>query len=321
MILPYFLLLIGLVLLAFSGDWLVRGGSSLAKRFHVSPLVIGVTIVSLGTSAPELVVSLNAAVTGHPDISVGNVMGSNIANIALVLGFTALFISIPVSRKTIRFDWSVMMFATVLFLLFSLLNDVLLLWQGVVFVVLLVGYVFLSIHSSRIEMRGKIKEIPPFNTLTSLGIVVGSIGGLILGSNLLVTNASIIASAWGVSERIISVSVIAFGTSLPELATSLMAAVRKELDISVGNLIGSNIFNLFGILGVTSIVTAVDNNPDTVLTVNEKTLNFDWYWVFGIALLLFIFMQPVKKASIKWWHGLIFLLAYFTYYYIVFFIP
>lgn len=309
MILQYLMLLLGLVLLAFSGDWLVRGGSSLAKRFHVSPMVIGVTIISLGTSAPELVVSLNAALSGHPDISIGNVVGSNIANIALVLGFTALLISIPVSRKTIRMDWVVMMVATVLFLLFSL-DGALQFYEGLIFVILLIVYVLYAVRSSHAEMKGKIKQPSPYGTWLSLVIVLVSIGGLILGSNLLVNSASNIASGWGVSERVISLSVIAFGTSVPELSTSVMAAIRKELDISVGNLIGSNIFNIFGILGVTSLMKDIP--------VNEAILKFDWFWMVGICLLLLVFVLPGKHSRIRWWHGLMFLLAYFAYYYLIY---
>jgi cation:H+ antiporter len=309
MITEFALLLFGLILLAFSGDWLVRGGSSLAKRFHVSPLVVGVTIVSLGTSAPELVVSLNAALSGHPDIAVGNVVGSNIANIALVLGLTALLISIPVQRKTVRFDWLVMMVATVLFFLFSLDGN-LAFYEGLLFVILLITYVLYSIRSSRVEMKNQVREASPFSAGLSFVIVVVSIGGLILGSNLLVNSASEIAIAWGVSERVISLSVIAFGTSVPELATSIMAAIRKELDISVGNLIGSNIFNIFGILGVTSIVTDIP--------VNDDVLKFDWFWMVGICLLLLVFMLPVKRARIRWWEGLIFLLAYLMYYFLIY---
>ncbi|MGC9330275.1 MAG: calcium/sodium antiporter [Bacteroidales bacterium] len=311
MILQYLMLLLGFLLLAFSGDWLVRGGSSLAKRFHVSPLVIGVTIVSLGTSAPELVVSLNAAISGFPDMSIGNIVGSNISNIALVLGATALIITIQVSKKTIKLDWAVMMFATLLFFLFSL-NGYLQRSEGIIFLVLLVTYVIFSIKSSRADMKNKVKETPPFPTALSFGIVLATIGGLILGSNLLVKSASYIAEAWGVSERVISLSVIAFGTSVPELATSIMAAIRKELDISVGNLIGSNIFNLFGILGITSIVEKIQ--------VSKEILYFDWFWMVGVCVLLFLFVIPAKKAKIMWWEGLIFLLVYFAYYYIIFFI-
>src|SRR6056297_2076153 len=195
MITEFALLLFGLILLAFSGDWLVRGGSSLAKRFHVSPLVVGVTIVSLGTSAPELVVSLNAALSGHPDIAIGNVVGSNISNIALVLGFTALLISIPVRRKTVRVDWLVMMVATVLFLLFSL-DGILAFYEGLLFVILLITYVLYSIRSSREEMKNQVREVSPFSAWLSFVIVMVSIGGLILGSNLLVNSASEIAIAW-----------------------------------------------------------------------------------------------------------------------------
>jgi cation:H+ antiporter len=309
MILQYLMLLLGLVLLAFSGDWLVRGGSSLAKRFHVSPLVIGVTIISLGTSAPEMVVSLNAALSGYPDISIGNVVGSNIANIALVLGATALIISVPVSKKTIKLDWAVMMLATVLFFLFSL-NGYLKTGEGIIFIILLIAYVIYSIRSSRTEMKNKIREIPPFPTALSFGIVLVTIGGLILGSNLLVNSARSIAIEWGVSERVISLSVIAFGTSVPELATSIMAAIRKELDISVGNLIGSNIFNIFGILGVTSLMKDIP--------VNEAILKFDWFWMVGICLLLLVFVLPGKHSRIRWWQGLMMLMAYFVYYFLIY---
>jgi cation:H+ antiporter len=272
-------------------------------------LVIGITIVSLGTSAPELVVSLNAAISGFPDMSIGNVVGSNISNIALVLGATALIITIPVSKNTIKLDWAVMMFATVLFFLFSL-NGYLQRSEGIIFLVFLVTYVIFSIKSSRAEMKNKVKETPPFPTALSFGIVLVTIGGLILGSNLLVKSASNIAEAWGVSERVISLSVIAFGTSVPELATSIMAAIRKELDISVGNLIGSNIFNLFGILGITSIREKIK--------VSEDILYFDWFWMVGVCILLFLFVMPAKKAKITWWEGLIFIFVYFTYYYLIY---
>jgi cation:H+ antiporter len=309
--LDVFILIGGLILLVFSGDWLVRGGASLAKRFKVSPLVIGVTIISLGTSAPELVVSLQAAVTHHPDISIGNVLGSNIANIALVLGVTALIIIIPVRRKTIWFDWSVMIFAALLFFVFA--SDLTLsLWEGIILVVFLIAYVLYSLISSRNAMKNTAPEIPPYALGLSIGIVIISILGLVLGSHFLVEGASNIAYKLGVSERVISISVIAFGTSVPELATSVMAARRKELDISVGNLIGSNIFNIFGILGITAIVTDIP--------VGKESLSIDWMWMMGIFLLLFVFMQPIKNARIRWWHGLVFLLIYVAYYYMIYFV-
>lgn len=305
----YLILIAGLTILVFSGDWLVRGGASLAKRFHVSPMVIGVTIISLGTSAPEFVVSLNAALSGHPDISIGNVVGSNIANIALVLGVTALILTIPVKKKTARFDWSVMTFATLLFYLFSR-DLVFQQYEGAIFVLLLIGYIWYSISSSHKEMKDIKKQIAPFNTLLSIGIIIISVIGLIAGSTLLVNGASNIALSWGISERVVSISVIAFGTSVPELVTSVMAARRKELDISVGNLIGSNIFNLFGVIGITSLFTDIP--------VNLRTLNFDWFWMIGICLVLFVFMLPIKNAKITWWKGLILLLSYFAYYYIIY---
>ena len=300
----------GLILLVFSGDWLVKGGASLAKRFKVSPLVIGVTIISLGTSAPELVVSLESALNGYPDVCIGNVLGSNIANLALVLGVTALVILIPVKRKTIRLDWSVMMFATLLFYVFAR-DLVLSFWEGVIFLSCLGFYIAYSLVSSRKEMKNVEMEPAPYSTLLSFAIIIGSIIGLIYGSKLLVYGARNLALSLGVSDRVISLSVIAFGTSVPELATSVMAARRKELDISVGNLIGSNIYNLFGIIGTTAIFTDIP--------VNKNTLSLDWFWVTGICIMLFIFMLPIKNSKINWWKGLLLLTTYLVYIYIIYF--
>ncbi len=307
----FLILIAGLIVLVFSGDWLVRGGVSLAKRFRVSPMVIGITIISLGTSAPELVVSINAALSGHPDISTGNVIGSNIANIALVLGVTALIIKIPVKKKTIWFDWSVMVLASLLFFVFG--QDLLLSrFEGLTFIVLLTAYILLSLFSERMGLKGKQEKTqsPPLKTFSSIFIIIVSIAGLIFGSKLLVKGAENIAFQLGVSERVISISVIAFGTSVPELATSIMAAIRKELDISIGNLIGSNIFNLFGILGTTAVITDIP--------INQASLDFDWFWMLGIFIVLFIFMQPVKRSKIVWWEGLTFIAIYFTYYYLIY---
>ncbi len=307
----FLILIAGLIVLVFSGDWLVRGGVSLAKRFQISPMVIGITIISLGTSAPELVVSINAALSGHPDISIGNVIGSNIANIALVLGVTALIIKIPVKKKTIWFDWSVMVLASLLFFVFGqdlILSRV----EGLTFMVLLVAYILLSLFSERMGLKRKPEEEKniPLKTFPSILIITVSIAGLIFGSKLLVKGAENIAFQLGVSERVISISVIAFGTSVPELATSIMAAIRKELDISIGNLIGSNIFNLFGILGTTAVVTDIP--------INQASLDFDWLWMLGIFIVLFVFMQPVKRSKIVWWEGLTFIAIYFTYYYLIY---
>src|SRR6056297_363243 len=306
-----FFLLIGLFLLIFSGDFLVRGSVSLAAHFKVSKLVIGVVIVSLGTSAPELVVSLDAALKGHPDISIGNVIGSNIANIALILGLSALVSSIKVQKKGIHFDWVVMMVASLLLLFFSL-NHKLQFFEGLIMVFLLIFYIIWSIIKSRKEKLASL-ETPPkpqYKLWLSLLFVLISTAGLIYGAEFLVRGASAIAIKMGVDERVISVSVIALGTSLPELATSVAAAARKEMDVFIGNIIGSNIFNILAILGLTSVITTIDINP--------MVLKFDIIWMLALALLLFVFLLPLQKGIISRWKGMILLTIYVAYIYLAF---
>lgn len=307
----YIFLFLGFILLMISGDFLVRGSVSLAGHFKVSKLVVGVVLVSFGTSAPELVVSLDAAIKGHSDIAIGNVIGSNIANIALVLGLTAMILPVKVKKKAIHFDWSVMMFVSLLFYIFCL-NLKLQTLEGFIFILILGAYIFRSIHKSRKDNLKSIEEpIPPKHGMfLSILLVIISAIGLIFGAEFLVKGASNIALKLGVDERIISVSVIALGTSLPELATSVAAAIRNELDIFIGNIIGSNIFNILAILGLTSIVKPIDINP--------MVLKFDIFWMLGISMLLFIFILPLRKGMITRWKGLIFVALYFLYIYLAF---
>ncbi len=306
-----FFLLAGLFLLIFSGDFLVRGSVSLAAHLKVSKLVIGVVIVSLGTSAPELVVSLDAALKGHPDISIGNVIGSNIANIALILGLSALIRPVKVQKKGIHFDWAVMMLASVLLLFFSL-NMKLQFFEGALMLFLFILYIIKAVTKSRKEKLASL-EIPPlpqFKLWLSLLFVLISSVGLIYGAEFLVKGASAMAIKMGIDERVISVSVIALGTSLPELATSVAAAARKEMDVFIGNIIGSNIFNIFAILGITSIITTIDVNP--------MVLKFDIIWMLALALLLFLFILPLRKGIISRWKGAAFLTIYVAYIYLAF---
>src|SRR6056297_551862 len=306
-----FFLLIGLFLLIFSGDFLVRGSVSLAAHFKVSKLVIGVVIVSLGTSAPELVVSLDAALKGHPDISVGNVIGSNIANVALILGLSALVNPVKVLKKGIHVDWAVMMAASFLLLFFSL-NLKLQFYEGVLMIAFLTFYIVRSIIKSRKEKLTNLEESPKpkYKLWLSLLFVLISSIGLIYGAEFLVKGASAIAIKMGIDERVIYVSVIALGTSLPELATSVAAAVRKEMDVFIGNIIGSNIFNILAILGLTSIITPIDVNP--------MAIKFDIIWMLALALLLFVFLLPLQKGIISRWKGMILLTIYVAYIYLAF---
>ncbi len=308
----YIFLFLGFVLLMLSGDFLVRGSVSLAGHFKVSKLVIGLVVVSFGTSAPELVISLDAAIMGHPDIAIGNVIGSNIANIALVLGLTAIILPIKVKKKSIRFDWSVMMLISLLFFIFCITNSKLEFYEGIIFIIILFAFIFRSIHKSRKENLKTLEEsiLPKYNLFVSIILVIVAAIGLIYGAKFLVRGASSIAKEMGVDDRIISVSVIALGTSLPELATSIAAAIRKELDIFIGNIIGSNIFNILAILGITSVVKSIDVNP--------MVLKFDIFWMLGISLLLFLFLLPLRKAMMTRWKGLVFVVIYIAYIYLAF---
>ena len=307
----YIFLLVGFILLMLSGDFLVKGSVSLAGHFKVSKLVVGVVIVSFGTSAPELVVSVDAAIKGHPDIAIGNVVGSNIANIALVLGLTAVILPIRVKKQAIHFDWAFMMLISILLYVFCL-NFKLQFFEGLIFLVILALFVTRSVLKSRKENLKSLEEPvkPKHKLFVSFLLVALASLGLIFGADFLVKGASNIAFKMGVEERIISVSVIALGTSLPELATSIMAAIRKELDIFIGNIIGSNIFNILAILGITSLIKSIDINP--------MILKFDIFWMLGISFLLFLFILPLRKGIVTRWKGLVFLFVYFLYIYLVF---
>lgn len=300
----YLFLVLGFVILLTSGNYLVKSSVAIARKFNVSTLVIGVTVVSFGTSAPELLVSLNAAIDGLPDISIGNVVGSNIANIALVLAITAVIFPIPVKSDSIKIDWPVMMFASFLFYILAL-DMTLSRWEGILFIALLLGYVFFLIHRSR---RKAVKEDIPEGDLSfrwAIGLLVLSGTGLYFGSRFLVDSAESIAIKLGVDERVISLSVVAFGTSVPELATSAVAAFKKEMDISIGNIIGSNIFNLLAVLGVTATVTPIP--------VNEGTLQFDIFWMLGIALMLFLLILPLKGGVLTRFKGSLLFIGYIVY--------
>ena len=305
----YLLLLIGFALLVFSGRILIRSSVSVARRFNLSPFVIGLTIVAIGTSAPELLVSLTGAVKGHADLAIYNVIGSNISNVLLVLAVTALILPIPVKPKTFWPNWSVMLFFSLLVFLFML--DLRFSWnEGLLIFILLIGYVIYSVYrSGSSDHQFEEDDQKDMKIVPALLMIVGSSGGLALGADLLVDNAVILAMDFGISERIISVSLIAVGTSIPELTTSAIAAFRKQTDISIGNIIGSNIFNLGFVLGITSMVKSLEVNP--------MILSFDIYWLFGIALILMGMLFIPPKFILSRWKGLAMLSIYLIYLYIV----
>jgi cation:H+ antiporter len=305
-------LLSGLALLLISGKYLVESSVVIARRFNIPPGIIGLTIVAFGTSAPELLVSIQAAVHGYPDMAMGNVIGSNISNILLVLGLTALIFPLTLQRSSVIVDWPIMIFLTILLLLF-LLDYRLSRFEGALFVSLLLLYILFSVRQSR-RFNSKDIEKPVILQKTSSwvsGIIfMFSCAGLALGASLLVDNAAEMAKYFGISERVISVSMVALGTSLPELVTSIIAAIKKEMEISVGNILGSNIMNIVSVLGITALIKPIRTSPE-VLTI-------DMPWMIGSALLLFAFMLPLKRGRISRIQGATMVLAYASYIYYIF---
>lgn len=282
----FLFLLAGLVLLYFGAEGLVRGSSSIALRLGVSPLLIGLTVVAFGTSAPELVVSLKAALMGQGDISVGNVVGSNICNIGLILGLSALIVPIKVASQIVRVDTPIMIAVTALALVL-LYDGRLSRMEGIFLFVLLVAYLIFSIILAKkkpadalsAEFSEEIK-LSKRGLAVDLAMVIGGLVMLVFGARFLVDSAIEIARAVGLSEAVIGLTIVAIGTSLPELATSLVAAWKKEADIAVGNVVGSNIFNILGILGISAVVTPLSSTGIT-------GIDLGLMMAFAMALLLF----------------------------------
>jgi cation:H+ antiporter len=257
-------ILLALVLLFIGAEGLVRGSSSLALRAGLSRLMVGLTIVAFGTSSPELVVSVEAALSNQGDISVGNVVGSNTFNIAVILGITALVCPIPVHRQVIKIDAPVAL-GVALLLLLLIMDQSLSRFEGALLFTGIVAYTWMSFILARREaLPGSVDggESPVVTPVRHWGVDVALIlvglAVLIVGSRLLVENAVILAGGFGISEAVIGLTIVAAGTSMPELATSLVAAFRKQPDIAIGNIVGSNVFNILGILGVASIVSPIE---------------------------------------------------------------
>ena len=287
----------GFVLLFFGGEVVVRGAVALARRFDVSPLVIGLTIVGFGTSLPELLVSLNAALNGSPGIAVGNVVGSNIANMMLILGTAAMVCPIAVNPKAVRRDGLTMAGITAVFIIIALGGSVEA-HEGVMMVAVLALYIALSLwrdlrsdDAAAQLHREEADEVTglPQRLWVMIALILGGFAAIGYGADLLVTGATSLAISAGVPEEVIGLTLVAVGTSLPELATSLVAAYRGHSDVCLGNVIGSNIFNLFGVLGITAIATPVP--------FADKIINFDLWVLAGVTLLLLPFLLSGWRVS------------------------
>lgn len=312
----YLILILGFITLIIGGEFLVRGAVGLALKANISTLVIGMTVVSFGTSAPELLVSVGAAMKGGEEslMSVGNVIGSNIANLALVLGITALIFPIPVQRESVRQDWPVMMFATILFVVFMAFFDgeenFVNRWEGAILFAMIISFTYFLIWKSR--KQSKSAPLPEDDEIVenegkplwqNVSFLVAGCVGLVFGADWLLGSAVTIAKTFNVSNYTIGVTILAFGTSVPELVTSAVAAYRKQTDIAIGNLIGSNIFNILCVVGVTGSVAKMPL-PDSVL-------EFDSWWMLGITFLILPLMAMGGK--IHRWKGALLIAVYSAY--------
>jgi len=290
----------GLVALVIGAEVMIRGAVELALRARISPLVIGLTVVSMGTSAPELLVSLLAAMKGSSAIAIGNVVGSNIVNISFILGLCVVVFPIEVDRDARRIHWPVMMIVSLAFW-FLLADDHFTRWEGLLFFTLLVIYVaWMVITSRRATLGNPDAHVPTVPMWRSLLFLVVGIVGLAQGADWFVEGSVGIARGLGVSEQLIGVTVVAIGTSLPELVTSLLAAMRKQADISLGNLIGSNVFNLLGIIGISSMVLPIH--------VDRAAFTLDIVAMLAISMALYPLMRIGDR--IGRWQGLILVAAY-----------
>ncbi|MCL2410925.1 MAG: calcium/sodium antiporter [Treponema sp.] len=308
---PYLYLLAGLGLLIICGNWLVTGSVQIARHLKISTFIVGLTIVAYGTSAPEMFISIGAALENAHDIALGNVIGSNIANIGFILAVVVIITPIPIRNKSIGFDLLIMFILIILLFIFGF-NGVIGFFEGLSFVLILTGYTVWSAIKARKNNVNTLKiEAPTMKPLLAIIMIVAAIVGLYFSSGWFVQGAREIALQWGVSERVIAISIVAVGTSMPELISSLIAALRKEADLSIGNIIGSNLFNIAGVLGVTAIVRP--------LTINNQSLFItDMLWLFAISIALLLVMIPLKRGKINRWEGGILLLIFAVYMFILY---
>lgn len=313
MLTAFLLLIVGLVVLIVAGDIMVRGAAALARHWGVPALIVGLTIVAFGTSAPEMVVGVQAALIGQGDLAAGNVVGSNIANVLLALGLPALILAIPTNMSGVARNSFIALFAAVLFVFLSFIQSPLVMWQGAILFGGIIAYLVFMFRLAKagaddpiLEEMTEIDEGEdglPTNTIKSILYVIFGIAGLVIGGKLIVDNAVTIAAGFGVSETIIGLTIVAVGTSLPEIATVVVATYRGHPEVAIGNVLGSNVFNVFAVMGASALAgpIAIDGTLKT----------FD-FWVMlaaSVVLLLYVLRrQPIGRKT-----GAVFTIAYVLY--------
>lgn len=303
-LIPIALVVVGFVLLMKGADWFVEGAAKAALRFGIPQIIIGLTVVALGTSLPEAAVSINSAIQGASDLSVGNILGSNIINVLLILGITSLICVIPVTKKAIRFDIPLVVIITVLLSYLALSDNLISRIDGAILIAIMILYVIFLGY--RVKKGDELEEIPGSEKKMAAPLIIFLIilGGAMIafGSHITVKGAVSLATRFGVSERIIGLTMVAFGTSLPELVTSITAARKKETDIAIGNIVGSNFFNIVFVLGVTSLIRPIPC---------DAVFKLDAYAAIATITLLFLCALPKKKLSK--FSGVLMLICYTAY--------
>ena len=306
------LIFLGFFLLVIGGEFIVRSSIAISFKFNISKIVIGMTVVAFATSLPELIVSLNAAINGSPSIAINNVIGSNIANIGLVLGIISILTSIRVDNTFYNKDWPVMFAFSILLILFSINDSILTQIEGAVLLFLLIVFIIYFLKKSNNEdinddIDNKLNLAS--NTKIIIWLLLSTLS-LYFGAEFLVDGAVNFAKQINISEAVISVSIVAIGTSIPELATSVIAIVKKEKGLSVGNLIGSNIFNIGSVLGITAIIKPVH--------IAQEIIDRDIIWMLFFAILLLVLALLPKRNNLTRFKGFIMLLSYFYFIFLVF---
>lgn len=302
----YILVLAGFAILILGGNWLLRAAVSLSLRLKIPKIVIGMTIVSFATSAPELIVSLKSALSGHADIALGNVIGSNIANLGLVLAIVIMIGTIKVERSFYITDWPIMMVASFT-LYFFLFDGELQRWEGIVMFTM---QIIVLVYLLKFQKVAVIDELPEDDIEHSLGmslfyLLLGGVG-LWAGSELLIKGAVSIASDFGISKRVIGITIISVGTSIPELAASIVAISRNEKAISLGNLLGSNVFNILTVLGITAMVSPIKAE-------DPRLMSYDIIWMLVFALSIFPLVFTPGRMKLSWPEGLILIGSYIVF--------
>ena len=306
------LIFLGFFLLVIGGEFIVRSSIAISFKFNISKIVIGMTVVAFATSLPELIVSLNAAINGSPSIAINNVIGSNIANIGLVLGIISILTSIRVDNTFYNKDWPVMFAFSILLILFSISDSILTQIEGAVLLCLLIVFIIYFLKKSNNEdinddIDNKLSLAS--NTKIIIWLLLSTLS-LYFGAEFLVDGAVNFAKQINISEAVISVSIVAIGTSIPELAASIIAIVKKEKGLSVGNLIGSNIFNIGSVLGITAIIKPVH--------IAQEIIDRDIIWMLFFAILLLVLALLPKRNNLARFKGFIMLLSYFYFIFLVF---